>query len=143
MGYAVPAAVAAAVVKQNQVPVVALAGDGGFMMTSNELAVAAQLGLRLTCIVFDNALYGTIRLHQARTYPGRVSGTEIWSPDFVRYAEAFGGLGLRVERNQDVSEAVKTALAHPGISIVSVAVARETIAVGQTLSTVEPRRKSR
>jgi thiamine pyrophosphate-dependent acetolactate synthase large subunit-like protein len=61
----------------------------------------------------------------------------------VRYAEAFGGLGLRVERNEDVAEAVQTALAHPGISIVSVAQARETIAVGQTLSTVEPRRKNR
>jgi acetolactate synthase-1/2/3 large subunit len=141
MGYAVPAAVAAAIVRENEVPVVALVGDGGFMMTSNELAVAAQLGLRLVCVVFDNALYGTIRLHQERTYPGRVSGTELWSPDFVRYAEAFGGLGVRVACNQDVPEAVRAVLTHLGIAVLSVAVSRETIAVGQTLGNVAPRKR--
>jgi acetolactate synthase-1/2/3 large subunit len=141
MGYAVPAAVAAAIVRESATPVVALAGDGGFMMTSNELAVAAQLGLRLVCVVFDNALYGTIRLHQERTYPGRVSGTELWSPDFVRYAEAFGGLGVRVECNQDVPDAVRAVLDHPGIAVLSVAVARETIGVGQTLGHVAPRKR--
>jgi acetolactate synthase I/II/III large subunit len=134
MGYAVPAAVAAALVSENRVPVVALAGDGGFLMTGSELAVAAQLGLKVTCIIFDNALYGTIRLHQERAYPGRVAGTELWSPDFTRYAEAFGGIGIRVERDQDIPEALATALAHPGIAIVSVAVSRETIAVGTRLS---------
>jgi acetolactate synthase-1/2/3 large subunit len=136
MGYAVPAAVAAALVTENRVPVVALAGDGGFLMTGNELAVAAQLGLKVICVVFDNALYGTIRLHQERAYPGRVAGTELWSPDFTRYAEAFGGIGLRVERDEDISDALATALDHPGIAIVSVAVSRETIAVGTTLSEV-------
>jgi acetolactate synthase-1/2/3 large subunit len=143
MGYAVPAAVAAAIVRENSVPVVALAGNGGFLMTSNELAVAAQLGLRLVCVVFDNALYGTIRLHQERAYPGRVAGTEIWSPDFVRYAESFGGIGVRVERNEDVAEAVRTVVTHPGIAVLSVAVSRETIAVGQTLGNVAPRQRRR
>lgn len=136
MGYAVPAAVAAAIVHNGQAPVVALAGDGGFMMTSNELAVAAQLGLRVVNVVFNNSLYGTIRLHQEREYPGRVSGTEIWSPDFTHYAQAFGGIGVRVERNQDVADAVSRVLAHDGVSILDVAVARETIAVGQRLSQV-------
>jgi acetolactate synthase-1/2/3 large subunit len=136
MGYAVPAAVSAAIVTNNRVPVVALAGDGGFLLTGAELAVAAQLGLRVICVVFDNSLYGTIRLHQERSFPGRVSGTELWSPDFVRYAEAFGGLGLRVECNDDVAEAVQTALAHPGISVLSVAVSQETIAVGTRMSEV-------
>lgn len=135
MGYAVPAAVAAALVKQNAVPVVATAGDGGFLMTSNELATAAQLGLRVVNVVFDNGIYGTIRAHQEREYPGRVAGTEIWSPDFVDYARAFGGLGVRVERNADVAEAVRQVLAHDGISILSVAVAPETIAVGRFLRT--------
>jgi acetolactate synthase-1/2/3 large subunit len=139
MGYAVPAAVAAALVRDGAVPVVALAGDGGFLMTANELAVAAQLGLRVVCVVFDNALYGTIRLHQERAYPGRVAGTELWSPDFARYAEAFGGLGVRVERNEDVADAVGAVLAHPGIAVLSVAVSRETIAVGQTLNDVASR----
>lgn len=141
MGYAVPAAVAAAIVRENAVPVVALAGDGGFLMTSNELAVAAQLGLRLLCVVFDNALYGTIRLHQERAYPGRVAGTELWSPDFARYAEAFGGFGVRVERNQDVAEAIRSVLNRPGIAVLSVAVSRDTIAVGQSLGSVVPRRR--
>jgi acetolactate synthase-1/2/3 large subunit len=136
MGYAVPAAVAAALVSENRVPVVALAGDGGFLMTGSELAVAAQLGLKLTCVIFDNALYGTIRLHQERAYPGRVAGTELWSPDFVRYAEAFGGIGVRVERDDEIAEALATALAHPGIAVVSIAVSREMIAVGTRLSEV-------
>jgi acetolactate synthase-1/2/3 large subunit len=65
-----------------------------------------------------------------------VAGTELWSPDLVRYAEAFGGLGLRVERNEDVADALRVALAHPGIAVVSVAVARETIAVGTRLSEI-------
>ncbi len=133
MGYAVPAAVAAALVRENAVPVIALVGDGGFLMTGSELAVAAQLGLRMVCIVFDNAIYGTIRHHQERAYPGRISGTELWSPDFVRYAEAFGGLGIRVERNEDVPDALRHVLAHPGIALLSVAVARRAIAVGQFL----------
>ena len=138
MGYAVPAAVAAALVSANAVPVVALAGDGGFLMTASELAVAAQLGLRVTCVVFNNALYGTIRLHQERAYPGRVAGTELWSPNLVRYAEAFGGLGLRVERNAEVGGALRQLLAHPGISVLDVAVSRNTIAVGQSLSHLGP-----
>jgi acetolactate synthase-1/2/3 large subunit len=136
MGYAVPAAVAAALVRENRVPVVALAGDGGFLMTGAELAVAAQLGLRVLCVVFDNALYGTIRLHQERAFPGRVSGTELWSPDLVRYAEAFGGLGIRIERNEEIAGALQTALAHPGIAVLSIAVSREAIAVGTSLSAV-------
>jgi len=139
MGYAVPAAVAAALHAGPATPVVALVGDGGFLMTGNELAVAAQHGLKLTCVVFDNALYGTIRLHQERAYPGRVSGTEIWSPDFVRYAEAFGGLGIRIDRNEEVGDAVRTALAHPGIAVIAASVARDTIAVGQSLSAIAPR----
>ena len=139
MGYAVPAAVAAALVRGDDVPVVALAGDGGFMMTGSELAVAAQYGLKVKCVVFDNSQYGTIRLHQERTYPGRVAGTELWSPDFVRYAEAFGGIGVRIERNEEITDGVRAILAHPGIAVLQVAVARETIAVGQSLGKVAGR----
>jgi len=139
MGYAVPAAVAAAIVNGPGVPAVALAGDGGFMMTSNELAVAAQLGLPVKCIVFNNSMYGTIRMHQERTYPGRVAATEIWTPNLVNYAAAFGGLGVRVDRNQDVAEGLRAILEHDGIGILEVAVARETIAVGQSLSDLAPK----
>ena len=131
MGYAVPAAIAAALVRENTVPVVALAGDGGFLMTASELAVAAQLGLNLTCVVFNNAMYGTIRMHQERAYPGRVFGTDLWSPDFVRYAEAFGGYGVRVDDNREVEDGVRAVLAHRGISLLEITVAPELISVGQ------------
>ena len=112
-------------------------GDGSLLMNLGALAtIGVMRPANLTMIVWDNALYGTIRLHQERTFPGRVAGTELWSPDLVRYAEAFGGLGLRVERNEDITDALRVALAHPGIAVVSVAVARETIAVGTRLSEV-------
>jgi acetolactate synthase-1/2/3 large subunit len=133
MGYAVPAAVAAALVRENAVPSVAIAGDGGFMMTGNELAVAAQQGLRVTCVVFNNSMYGTIRLHQERAYPGRVSGTDLASPDFVKYVEAFGGLGVRVDNNADIADGVRKVLAHPGIGLLEIAVSQDAIAVGQSL----------
>ncbi len=136
MGYAVPAAVAAALVRGRETPVVATAGDGGFLMTANELATAAMLDLPVKCVVFDNALYGTIRLHQERAYPGRVAATELRSPDLVTYAEAFGGTGFRVERNEDVPGAVQALLATDGIGVLQVMVDRETIAAGQQLSAI-------
>lgn len=139
MGYAVPAAIAAALVRNNQVPSVAVAGDGGFLMTGNELAVAAQHGLRVTCIVFNNAMYGTIRLHQERAYPGRIAGTGLTSPDFVRYVEAFGGLGVRVDDNTDIADGIRQVLDHPGIGLLEVAVSPDTIAVGQTLEKLRNR----
>jgi len=134
MGYAVPAAIAAALVRNNRVPSVAVAGDGGFLMTGSELAVAAQHGLRVTCVVFNNSMYGTIRLHQERAYPGRVAGTNLVSPDFVRYAEAFGGLGVRIESNADIADGIRHVLAHPGIGLLEVAVSQDAIAVGQSLA---------
>ncbi len=133
MGYAVPSAIAAALVRENRVPSVAVAGDGGFMMTASELAVAAQHGLRVTCVVFNNAMYGTIRLHQERAYPGRVSGTGLASPDFVKYVEAFGGMGVRVEKNADIAEGVRQVVNHDGIGLLEIAVAEDTISVGTTL----------
>ncbi|MBX3071532.1 MAG: hypothetical protein KF883_13595 [Thermomicrobiales bacterium] len=137
MGYAVPSAVAATIVHKGQVPVVATAGDGGFLMTANELAVAAQLGLPVICLVFNNRQYGTIRLHQAREYPTRTAGTELWTPDLVKFAEAFGGQGIRVEQNADAEDAVRQALGHDGISLIEVMVDRDTIAPGVTLTGVE------
>jgi acetolactate synthase-1/2/3 large subunit len=133
MGYAVPAAVAAALVRKNRVPSVAIAGDGGFLMTANELGVAAQHGLNVKCVVFNNSMYGTIRLHQERAYPGRVAGTNLVSPDFVRLSEAFGGMGVRIEGNADIADGVRQVFEHPGIGILEVAVAEDTIAVGQSL----------
>ncbi len=137
MGYAVPSAVAATIVHKGLKPVVATCGDGGFLMTANELAVAAQLGMPLICVVFNNRQYGTIRLHQAREFPGRTAGTELWTPDLVKFAEAFGGLGIRVEQDADAADAVRQAIEHKGIVLIEVMVDRDTIAPGATLSGVE------
>jgi acetolactate synthase-1/2/3 large subunit len=142
MGYAVPAAVAAALVRENRVPSVAVAGDGGFMMTSNELAVAAQHDLRVTCVVFNNSMYGTIRAHQERAYPGRVAGTRLASPDFVKYVEAFGGLGVRVERDEDIADGVRQVVEHEGIGLLEVAVAEDTLSVSQTLGELRSSQQS-
>jgi acetolactate synthase-1/2/3 large subunit len=139
MGYAVPSAVAAAIVHDSAVPSVSLSGDGGFLMTSNELATAAQRGLRVICVVFDNGIYGTIRAHQEREFPGRVSGTDLWTPDLVKYAEAFGGIGLRVGTNAQAGDAVAAAIENPGITVLDVAVDPENISAGTAMSSISKR----
>ena len=139
MGYAVPSAVAAAIVNDSAVPSVSLSGDGGFLMTANELATAAQRNLRVICVVFNNGIYGTIRAHQEREFPGRVSGTNLWQPDLVKFAEAFGGLGIRVERNEQAADAVAAANENPGITILDVAVDPENISAGVSMSSISKR----
>jgi acetolactate synthase-1/2/3 large subunit len=139
MGYAVPSAVAAAIVRDSAVPGVSLSGDGGFLMTANELATAAQRNLRVICVVFNNGIYGTIRAHQEREFPGRVSGTNLWQPDLVKFAEAFGGLGIRVERNEQAAEAVAAANENPGITVLDVVVDPENIAAGVSMSSISKR----
>ncbi len=110
MGYGVPAAVAAAI-SAPQRTVVCFAGDGDFLMTGQEIATAAQHGAGPVFIVFNNSMYGTIRMHQERDYPARVLGTTLANPDFARYAEAFGGFGTHVERTEEFESALKAALA--------------------------------
>jgi acetolactate synthase I/II/III large subunit len=110
MGYGLPAAVMA----KRQFPdriVVAFAGDGCFLMNGQEFATAAQHGIPLIAVVIDNGMYGTIRMHQQKHYPGRVSATDLVNPDFVAYAKAFGGHGERVERTEDFAPAFERALA--------------------------------
>src|SRR4029453_6036517 len=89
MGFGLPAALAAKVVHPRR-PVVAVAGDGHFLMTAQELATAVQHRLDVVVLVVNNGMYGTIRMHQERTYPGRVTGTELENPDFRALAEAYG-----------------------------------------------------
>jgi len=110
MGYGVPAAVA----MQRLYPgrrVVAVSGDGDFLMNGQEFATAVQYGLPIVVLVFDNATYGTIRMHQEREYPGRVIATDLKNPDFAAYARAFGGFGATVERTADFAPAFETAVA--------------------------------
>lgn len=109
MGAGVPAAVAAKIAEPNRT-VICFAGDGDFLMTGQELATAAQYRAGIIVIVFNNGMYGTIRMHQEREYPGRVVGTELHNPDFARYAQAFGGFGVQVHRTQEFAPALQSAL---------------------------------
>jgi acetolactate synthase-1/2/3 large subunit len=110
MGYGVPAGVAAKIVHPERT-VVTFAGDGEFMMTGQELATAVQYRAGLVLIVFNNNMFGTIRMHQEREYPGRVSGTELHNPDFAALAQAYGGHGEVVEKTADFAPALQRAVA--------------------------------
>ncbi|MFJ4171157.1 thiamine pyrophosphate-dependent enzyme [Paenarthrobacter sp. NPDC089714] len=109
MGYSVPAAIAASLAHPER-RIVTIAGDGEFLMNGQELATAAQYGATPLVIVMDNQEYGTIRTHQERHYPGRVSGTQLHNPDFALMARAFGGFGIRVDEDTDVPAALEAAL---------------------------------
>ena len=111
MGYGVPAAVMASIVAPERT-VINFAGDGDFLMTSQELATAVQYGGAPICIVFNNGMYGTIRMHQEKNHPSRVYGTQLVNPDFAKYAESFGGKGFTVTTNAEFDIAFAAALAH-------------------------------
>ncbi|MGN6827206.1 thiamine pyrophosphate-binding protein [Paucibacter sp. M5-1] len=111
MGYGVPAAVAASLLDPERW-VVNIAGDGDFLMTGQELATATGYGAkRLISVVVDNGTYGTIRMHQEREYPGRVSGSDLFNPDFVQLALAYGWAAQRVDHTEDFAPALQAALA--------------------------------
>lgn len=110
MGYGTPAAIAAKIVHPERT-VVCFAGDGCFLMTSQEMATAAQYGLNVVFIVVNNGMYGSIRMHQERHYPGRVHGTDLANPDFVALAKAYGAAAELVERTADFAGAFARALA--------------------------------
>mgnify|MGYP002405607744 FL=1 len=110
MGYGVPAAIAAKFVHPDRV-VVGCSGDGGFLMSENELATAVHYGLDPIFLVFNNNTYGTIRLHQQRHYPGRTIGTELTNPDFAALAKAYGAFGETVTETAEFAPAFERALA--------------------------------
>jgi len=110
MGYGVPAGVAAAIAFPGRM-VVTFVGDGGMLMTGQEIATAFQYGVAPILLVFNNAMYGTIRMYQERSYPGRVSGTALTNPDFARYIEAFGGHGEVVAATAEFAPAFRRAVA--------------------------------
>ncbi len=110
MGYGLPAGVGAKRLWPQR-EVVVFAGDGDFLMHGQEFATAVQYGLPIIVVLLDNAMYGTIRMHQEREYPGRISATQLKNPDFKVYALAFGGHGERVERTGDFAPALARARA--------------------------------
>ena len=115
MGFGVPAGVAAKIVAPDR-EVVAVAGDGDFLMTAQEMATAAQYGAAVVFIVVDNGSYGTIRMHQERDYPGRVMATDLANPDFTAYARAFGAWAMRVEETAEFPAALAAACDAAGAS---------------------------
>ncbi|MEO6113341.1 MAG: thiamine pyrophosphate-dependent enzyme, partial [Sphingomicrobium sp.] len=116
MGYGLPAAVAASLRFKDR-PVVCVAGDGDFLMNGQELATAAQYGADLLVILVDNSAYGTIRMHQERDYPARISATSLANPDFVQLAEAYGGYAERVETTADFAPALARSIKRGGIRL--------------------------
>jgi acetolactate synthase I/II/III large subunit len=135
MGYGVPAAVAMKRLNPQR-QVVCLAGDGDFLMNGQEFATAVQYDLPFTTIIVDNGMYGTIRMHQEREYPGRISATALRNPDFAAYARAFGGFGVSVERTEDFPAAFKEAVASGKPAIVRLAIDGEAITPMTTLSKI-------
>lgn len=117
MGYGMPAAVASAL-RQPEREVFCFAGDGCFQMTGMEFGVAAEHGLKVRVLVCDNAIYGTIRMHQIRNYPGRPVATDMKNPDFAAWARAYGAVGVTVERDADFAAALAEARAAEGPALV-------------------------
>ena len=133
MGFGFPAAIAAkALYPQREV--IGLAGDGCFLMTAQELATAVQFDIRLITLVIDNGSYGTIRMHQERDYPGRVSATNIRNPDFAAYARAFGAWGGTVERTEDFASVFAAARACGKPALIHIKTNVEDILPGQKLT---------
>ena len=135
MGYGYPAAVAAKLARPER-KVIAVCGDGDFLMNGQELATAAQYGAAFVALVVNNGLYGTIRMHQEREYPGRVFGTQLSNPDFAAYARAFGGHGETVERTEDFAGAFERAQASGKPAIIELKIDSDAITPATTLSAI-------
>ncbi|TYP67621.1 acetolactate synthase-1/2/3 large subunit [Stutzerimonas stutzeri] len=133
MGYGLPAAIAASLTHPDRT-VVCLAGDGCLQMTVNELSTAAQYGATPIVIVANNGRYGTIRMHQERHYPGRVSGTDLFNPDLPDVVRAYGGHGELVERDEDFAPAFERARLSGRLSVIELRLDPEALTPGATLT---------
>jgi len=133
MGYGVPAAIAAAIRFPGR-RAVAVAGDGDFMMNGQELATAVREGARLLVLLIDNGSYGTIRMHQERRYPARVSATDLTNPDFAALARAYGGWAETVETTEAFAPALARALEQPGVALLHLKTDIERISPTLTVS---------
>ena len=129
MGYGVPAAVAAAL-RHPERTVVALAGDGDFLMNGQELATAVQYGCDLLVVLVDNSAYGTIRMHQEREFPERVSGTTLHNPNFAALAVAYGGWSTRVETTDQFTAALAEAQSRKGLRLLHLIIDVEQLSAG-------------
>jgi acetolactate synthase-1/2/3 large subunit len=133
MGYGVPAALAAKALHPDRI-VVCIAGDGDFMMSAAELATAVQYDLPVVILVVDNGMYGTIRMHQERLYPGRAEGTDLVNPDFAAFARSCGCYGDTVERTEDVEAAFEKGVSSGRPAVLALRVDPEAISPRATIS---------
>lgn len=133
MGYGLPAAIAAKL-EHPQAPVVCFAGDGCFAMTAAELGTAVQHGTSIVILIANNGMFGTIRMHQERKYPGRPSGTELVNPDFAAFARAHGAKGATVEKTSDFETVFREALASDGPFVIDLRQDPDAITPMETLS---------
>ncbi|QTK80985.1 thiamine pyrophosphate-binding protein [Agrobacterium tumefaciens] len=138
MGYGLPAAVAAKHLFPER-EVICFAGDGCFMMHGQEFITAVRYGLPIITVLVNNGTYGTIRMHQEREYPGRVSGTDLVNPDFAAFAKAYGGHGETVEKTEDFAAAFKRARASGKPAIIEVKLDAEAITPTRTLTQIRTR----
>lgn len=141
MGYGLPAAIAAKLAHPDRA-VVALAGDGCFLMNGQEMATAKQYGLAIIILVINNGMYGTIRMHQERTYPGRVMATNLTNPDFAAMARSFGGHGEVVEQTDDFEPALARALHSRTLALVELRIDSNAISPSASLQQIRETSKS-
>jgi acetolactate synthase-1/2/3 large subunit len=135
MGYGLPAAVAASLRFPNR-QAVCVAGDGDFLMNGQELATAVQHGANLLVLVVDNGAYGTIRMHQEREYPERLSGTTLANPDFAALARAYGAWAETIERTEDFAPALRRAQSETGVRLLHLKTDVEQISNSTTISAI-------
>jgi acetolactate synthase-1/2/3 large subunit len=140
MGYGLPAGVAAAIRFPDRQVLVA-AGDGDFLMNGQELATAIRYGAAMLILVIDNQSYGTIRMHQEREYPERLSGTDLVNPDFAALARAFGAWAETVERTGDFAPALERAMAQKGVKLLHLKTDVEQITAATTISRIRERKR--
>jgi acetolactate synthase-1/2/3 large subunit len=141
MGYGMPAAVAAALRFPDR-QVVCVAGDGDFLMNGQELATAVRYGTNLLVILVDNQSYGTIRMHQEREYPDRISGTALVNPDFSALARAFGAWAETVERTEEFAAALNRAQRERGVKLLHLKTDVEIISNATTIAKLRERARS-
>src|SRR3981081_2915053 len=135
MGYGYPAALAAKLAEPKRT-VFAPCGDGCCLMTGQQSATAAQYGANFVAVVVNNGLYGTIRMHQEREYPGRVYATELKNPDFVAYARAFGGFGVLVDKTADFPKAFRAAQKSGKPAVIQLKIDPDAITPAMTLAKI-------
>src|SRR5690606_14382219 len=141
MGYSVPAAVSASLACPDKL-VLGFVGDGGFMMSSQELATAGQYGGKPVMLVFNNGMYGTIRAHQARHHPGRPIAIELQNPDFAALIRSYGGHGETVSRTEEFGPALDRAIASGRPAVIELRMDPNLISTTTTLEKIEAASKA-